>query len=253
MRIALRFLSAVLILGIVGCTGLKDVPKSIWGSSTRVLEEKRINALTKTYDKGYWECIRTASAVAKKKYVIFKKDEVRGLMVIMGIPGSVNTTEVGVFFVELNDHQTRIELSSLSTNAKRLLAKGLFHGMDVAFGLVPPDSTDGFSSVEFQSPLTPEALVKAIEDDGFSVPSGEDALDSLNILLTDVKFYDNWTTKYKELPLSKDMLDLVNNKEKNADQVKLLNRMLLQETYPTVCPKIKAEKPVVTGAPVAQP
>ena len=57
----------------------------------------------------------------------------------MGIKGSVNTTEVGVFFVEENDHRTRIEVTSLSTNAKRILSKNLFHGLDIVFGLVPPD------------------------------------------------------------------------------------------------------------------
>jgi len=104
--------------------------------------------------------------------------------------GSVDTTEVGVFFVELNDNQTRIELSSLSTNAKRLLAKGLFHGMDIVFGLAPPDKEEGFDPSEFQNGMTPEALVKAIEDDGFSVPSGASAIESLNAFLKNGKFYE---------------------------------------------------------------
>lgn len=140
MNSAKKLILIVLILGLSGCAGLKDVPKSIWGSSTRVLEEARSNAISKTYDKGYWDCVRTAIDVLNEKgYVIFKKDEVRGVFIIMGIPGSVNTTEVGMFFVELDDHQTRIELASLSTNAKRLLSKPFFHAMDIAFGLAPPD------------------------------------------------------------------------------------------------------------------
>jgi hypothetical protein len=117
-----------------------EIGKTLWGSSTRVLEQERRNAITKTYDKPYRDCMRSAIAVAgKKHWVIFKKDEIKGYMVVMGIKGCVNTTEIGIFFDNLSDHRTRIELSSLSTNAKRQAAKGLFHGLDIAFGYLPPD------------------------------------------------------------------------------------------------------------------
>jgi len=112
-----------------------ELGKTIWGSSTRALERARDKAITKTYDKPYWDCVRSSKAVmTKNKWVIFKKDETKGYMVVMGVKGCVNTTEIGVFFVELSDHQTRIEISSLSTNAKRKVSQGLFHGLDIAFG-----------------------------------------------------------------------------------------------------------------------
>ena len=242
MRMLQRIIWIGLTFGIAGCAGLMDVPKTILGSTTRVLEEARINAITKTYEKGYWDCFKAAlSVVEKKKYVLFQKDEVRGFMVIMGIPGSVDTTEVGVFFVELNDHQTRIELSSLSTNAKRVLSKHLFHGIDVVFGLAAADKEDGFTAEEFQNGLTPEALVKAIENDGFSVPSKSTDIDSLNALLVDAKFYEIWVFKHKDMVLPKDVSDLIAIKNRNVDEIRLLNRLLLQETYSTVCPKIKEE------------
>ena len=116
-----------------------EVGKTIWGSSTRALEQARDNAITKTYDKSYWDCVRSSIAFAKKHWVIFEKDEIKGYMVVMGVKGCVNTTEIGVFFDELSDNQTRIEISSLSTNAKRKVAKALFHGLDIAFGYLPPD------------------------------------------------------------------------------------------------------------------
>jgi hypothetical protein len=117
-----------------------EVGKTLWGSSTRALEQARDRAITHNYDKSYWDCVRSAIAVVNKKgWVIFKKDEIKGYMVVMGVKGCVNTTEIGIFFDELSDTRTRIEISSLSTNAKRLVAKGLFHGMDIAFGYLPPD------------------------------------------------------------------------------------------------------------------
>jgi len=120
--------------------GTVEVGKTLWGSSTRVLEQERDKAITKTYDKPYWDCVRKSLAVVSKKHwVIFKKDEVKGYMIVMGVQGAVNTTEIGIFFDELSDNQTRIELSSLSTNAKRTVARNLFHGLDIAFGYLPPD------------------------------------------------------------------------------------------------------------------
>ena len=117
-----------------------EIGKTIWGSSTRALEAARDKAITKTYDKPYWDCVRSAiSVVRKNNWVIFKKDEIKGYMVVMGVKGCVNTTEIGIFFDELSDTQTRIEISSLSTNAKRKVAKGLFHGLDIAFGYLPPN------------------------------------------------------------------------------------------------------------------
>ena len=116
-----------------------EVGKTLWGSSTRALEQARDNAITKTYDKPYWDCVRSSITFAKKHWVVFKKDEIKGYMVVMGVKGCVNTTEIGVFFDELSDTQTRIEISSLSTNAKRKVAKALFHGLDIAFGYLPPD------------------------------------------------------------------------------------------------------------------
>ena len=119
----------------------EEFAKTLWGSSTRALEHAREGAITKTYDKPYWDCVHgVITVVRQEKWVIFKKDEIRGYMVLMGIKGAVNTTEVGVFFDELSDSQTRIEISSLSTNAKRKVAKALFHELDIIFGFLPPDT-----------------------------------------------------------------------------------------------------------------
>jgi len=144
----MRFILAVAIVFVCSSCSFFDHPvdstvevgKTLWGSSTRALEVARDQAVTKTYDKSYWDCVRSSIAVAgKKKWVIFKKDEIQGYLVLMGVKGAVNTTEIGVFFYELSDTQTRIEVSSLSTAAKRKVARALFHGLDIAFGYLPPD------------------------------------------------------------------------------------------------------------------
>ena len=148
------FFLIIIICLFSSCSILKggqEFTKTIWGSSTRVLEQARDTAISKTYDKPYWDCVRsTADVLNKTKWVIFKKDEVKGYFVIMGIKGSVNTTEVGLFLNELSDTQTKIEISSLSTNAKRHVAKEFFHELDIAFGYLPPDPVEPIAA-----PITP--------------------------------------------------------------------------------------------------
>ena len=132
----------VLVFASTGCAFVSEVGKSVWGfsaevgktfwgSSIREMEKRRVDAITRTYHKGYWECMEAVLKVIKENnYKIFQKDEVRGYVVVMGIPGYIDTTEVGIFFVEISDHEVRIELSSLSTNAKRAVAKALFKDLD---------------------------------------------------------------------------------------------------------------------------
>lgn len=140
MRLLLLCSAVVLLSSCAAWDNTVEVGKTIWGSSTRALEQARDRAMTKSYDKSYWDCVRSAMAVVKKtKWMVFKKDEIKGYLVVMGIKGQVNTTEVGIFFDELSDTRTKVEVSSLSTNAKRKVAKALFHGMDIAFGYLPPD------------------------------------------------------------------------------------------------------------------
>ena len=125
------FAIVILCLALAGCASVTEVGKTFWGSSIREMEKRRVDAITRTYHKGYWECMEAVLKVIEENhYLIFQKDEVRGYVVVMGIPGYINTTEVGIFFVEISDNEVRIELSSLSTNAKRAVAKALFKGLD---------------------------------------------------------------------------------------------------------------------------
>ncbi|MBI3314743.1 MAG: hypothetical protein HYZ86_02200 [Candidatus Omnitrophica bacterium] len=125
------FSVAILSLTLAGCAFVAEVGRTFWGSSIREMEKRRVDAITRTYPKGYWECMEAVLKVIEENhYLIFQKDEVRGHVVVMGIPGYINTTEVGIFFVEISDTEVRVEISSLSTNAKRAVAKALFKGLD---------------------------------------------------------------------------------------------------------------------------
>ena len=145
---------------------LAEVPKYFWGSSTRALEKGRADAIHKTYHCTVEECFDavvkltippkvdeeetplpppgqapaastgglgfnslspgTAAPANVDQLSLFIKERKRDFLVVMGVPNCVDTTEVGVFFVPLDAGNVRIELSSLSTKAKRNASKIIF-------------------------------------------------------------------------------------------------------------------------------
>ena len=131
------YLSGMVLLLVVtlnGCARIQETTKVIWGSSTRALDEARSEAISKVYHCRYEECFREVMKIAElEKFVIFIKDKIKKHIVFMGIKGSVNTTEVGVFFIELNDEETRVEVSSLSTNAKKKVSEMIFPQLGQVF------------------------------------------------------------------------------------------------------------------------
>ena len=64
------------------------------------------------------------------------KDPRQAYVIVMGVPGCVDTTEVGIFFDALSDHQTKIDVSSLSSRAKREVARIIFDEMARAYDVV---------------------------------------------------------------------------------------------------------------------
>ena len=161
----------IIVLTAVGCAHVREsavesvveFSKSLWGSSTRALENARSEALVKTFQCTVDECfdavIHLTQTVAPEPVFenddpdaekdedaqeveegenldvfIRKSDKILGLfienrakrhIVVMGVPGSGDTTEVGIFFSSVDDPagpakggDVRIEVSSLSKNAK---------------------------------------------------------------------------------------------------------------------------------------
>jgi hypothetical protein len=132
----------ILVLAFAGCAHVEEFSKTVWGSSTRALEEARVNGIIKTYnctvDRCYDEALKAAEDA---KYTIFINNKSKATIVVMGIKGSVNTTEVGIFFSDISDTQTKIYISSLSSNAKRLVAQRILPKLDEVFGAEETRST----------------------------------------------------------------------------------------------------------------
>jgi hypothetical protein len=125
----LKVMSCFLLLGVCcGCAGLLDAPKNVVGISVRDMEDRRSGSIYQSYECSVMECFDAVVDIAVlNKYNVFLKDEAKGVIVLMDIPGAVDTTEVGVFFTALETSKgVKVEVSSRSAPAKRTAAVLLF-------------------------------------------------------------------------------------------------------------------------------
>lgn len=175
-KIAALGLSGILAFG-AGCAQIKEttqkiwgssveVTKVVWGSSTKALEDARPDGLKKTFRCRYGDCFDAVLSLARRKPVdskapesaamlsgestdeppkeptdeffdVFIKNRAKHHMVVMGVKGNTNTTEVGIFFSELGDQTTKIEITSLSSAAKRKVAQTVFDQLSLRFSEAP--------------------------------------------------------------------------------------------------------------------
>lgn len=151
-----------------GCAQISDSARRIWGSSTTALERARAEGLQKSYSCTFLECYEAVLSLARKdkmmagvqpynplfddkdqqpkeeeiekipveegKYFdVFLKDPSQRHIVVMGISGNIDTTEVGIFFEDAGPSTIKIDISSLSTTAKRRVAQAVFDELDKRF------------------------------------------------------------------------------------------------------------------------
>ena len=140
------YIILVIAFCFTGCGSLSETCKTIWGSSTRKLEEARVDAITKTYKCSYDDCFdviltldrnnKNNLPINKKCFEIFLKDRVKGCIVVMGIKGNIKTTEVGIFLSDKRDGFIKLEISSLSSTAKEKVAEWVFKELGSHFRVV---------------------------------------------------------------------------------------------------------------------
>ena len=126
------------LVGLSGCSALSDMPASVAGVSVRALEDARVDAIYQSYPCTINDCFDAVIKMAgEREYYIFTEDRIRGLVILMKIPGCVDTTEVGVFVSEsLHGEGVLVELSSRSLLAKKTVAKALFTALAARFNKV---------------------------------------------------------------------------------------------------------------------
>ena len=97
-------------------------------------EEAKIAAEEGKEPEAGQELTQEQKPVADGKFFdVFLKDPRQKHIVVIAITGNVDTTEVGIFFDETAPATIKIEISSLSSTAKRRVAKAVFEALDKRF------------------------------------------------------------------------------------------------------------------------
>ena len=125
-----------------GCAVL-DMPKKIWGSSTLTLDRARVHALSAVFSCNFNDCFDSVLTLdrqntqltpkTRKFFDVFLQNRRKGVLVVIGIAGNIDTTEVGIFLVPSADGQTTVQISSLSSTAKRKVAGAVFNELRQQF------------------------------------------------------------------------------------------------------------------------
>ena len=116
---------------LFGCATVKEMGKGFAGVSTKVLEDKRKDALKKSFALDYNSCLVKVKEILKepgREFYIYAEDAKKKMIALY--LSQTDTTPVGVFFTEEAKDKTLIEVSSPSIYAKEFTAKNIFTGID---------------------------------------------------------------------------------------------------------------------------
>ena len=158
--------------GVIGCSWIAESGKMILGTSTKALEEGRTEALSKIYRCSFDECYEAILTLERKatnviktpdqekeeeaqeeesqkdstplmgkkssaqddgQFIVFLKDPIKGSIVVMGVFGHIETTEVGIFLSRYSPNSIKVEVSSESSGAKEQVATYVFNKLDQLF------------------------------------------------------------------------------------------------------------------------
>lgn len=125
--VAVGYLSCTVLLG---CATVKEMGKGFLGISTQVLEEKRKDALKKSFALDYNRCdqkVRDILSQKGKEVPIYAQDAQNKMIAVY--LSATDTTPVGIFFSQESDGNTLIEISSPSSYAKEEIANRIFTGI----------------------------------------------------------------------------------------------------------------------------
>ncbi len=117
----------VLCLGLstlVGCARTKEAARGILGISTKNLEDLRPEAIKETVYADLDTCFTNSLGIMRRsKSYVYLEDRMKGLIAVY--LSETDTTPVGIFFTEIGNRNTLVEISSPSLYAKESVATEL--------------------------------------------------------------------------------------------------------------------------------
>jgi hypothetical protein len=117
------------VIGLVGCASIIEGAKGIAGVSTKVLEDNRKSAITKTFNCDYFTCYTTTLDIVKRIEAYIYVQDIKKHMIAIYV-SSEDTTPVGLFFKEIDKNNTQVEVSSPSTYAREFISEKAFPVLD---------------------------------------------------------------------------------------------------------------------------
>ncbi len=125
-----KFCSAALIFAFcifnfTGCAAITEGTRGFLGISTRSLEKARKSAIVKELPYDYFTSYTKILDALKSTRSRLYEQDVKNHMIALYVSES-DTTAVGVFFEEIGQNNTRIEISSPSTYAREFIAAKIF-------------------------------------------------------------------------------------------------------------------------------
>jgi hypothetical protein len=124
-----------------GCAMVREMGKGFAGVSTKVLEDRRPEAIKKSFALDYSHCyLKVKEVLSRKGKAAYIYAEVPGEKLIAIYLSSTDTTPVGIFFTQETGGNTLIEISSPSTYAKEEIALRIFTGINELIKPVPQEN-----------------------------------------------------------------------------------------------------------------
>jgi hypothetical protein len=115
-----------------GCAGMKEVVRSVAGTSTREVEKSRKNSIKKVFKCDYFTCYaKTQDALKRIGAYVYAEDKEKDLIAIY--VSEKDTTPVGLFFQDIDNTHTQIEISSPSSFARDSIAEKIFANLETFF------------------------------------------------------------------------------------------------------------------------
>lgn len=128
MRKSVAFYTLLFVVLINGCASIKEAAKGFAGISTKELEANRVSAISKTFAYDYFTCFTNAQDALKNMGAYIYAQDIKKHMIAIYV-SEEDTTPAGIFFKEINQSSTQVEVSSPSTYAKELISGKLFKAL----------------------------------------------------------------------------------------------------------------------------
>ena len=112
----------------ISCATMKETAKGIAGTSTKVLEVGRANAITKDFRYDYFTSYTKSLDALKEMGAYIYKQSLKEHMIAVYV-SKRDTTPVGIFFKEVGPNNTQVEVSSPSLTAKGIISARLFKSL----------------------------------------------------------------------------------------------------------------------------